>query len=497
MERSGGILLPVSSLPSDCGIGTLGEEARRFVRFLEEAGQSYWQILPIGPTGYGDSPYQSFSSFAGNPNFVDFDDLRKDGLLRKEEYEGIFWGDDPERVSYEEVKKGRDHVLRIAAARLMEHPPADYESFLSENDWWLPDYALFMAEKWDHGGGSFRDWEPALRRHDAETVRKEKQRLAGEIRYYESVQYLFRRQWDRLRTYAHGHGIELIGDVPIYVSPDSSDLWSHPELFQLDADGEMTAVAGCPPDSFSEDGQLWGNPLYDWEAMKKNGYSWWIRRIAYQFTIVDVLRIDHFRGFESYFAIPAGGRGPKDGSWKKGPGIGFFRTVEKSLGRLRLIAEDLGYLTPDVVEMVKESGYPGMKVLLFAFDKRDTGFGYKPHCYSPNCVVYTGTHDNETVAGWMKSAPAEFTAEAKEYLGLSEAEGCHWGFIRAAYTSVANLAVIPFQDFLGLDDGARINVPSTTSGNWVWRMRNDDMNRELAAKIKHWMVLTDRVRKES
>jgi 4-alpha-glucanotransferase len=496
MKRSGGILMPISSLPSKYGIGTLGAEARNFISFLREAGQSFWQILPTGPTGYGDSPYQSFSSFAGNPYLIDFDDLLEHGLLKKEEYDAADWGDDPTAVDYYRISLNRGNVLKKAVRRLLADPPEDFSVFLEKNRYWLPDYALFMAEKDDHGGGAFSGWERKIRMHDPETAAAERERLSDAVRYYEGVQYLFRVQWDALRDFAHRSGIRLIGDVPIYVSPDSSDLWGHPELFQLGSDGTMNEVAGCPPDKFSADGQLWGNPLYDWEAMKADGYDWWTKRIAHQFTIVDVLRIDHFRGFESYYEIPGNSDDAKIGRWRKGPGIEFFKTVEKKLGSLNIIAEDLGYLTPDVVELVRETGYPGMKVLLFAFDTRDTGYGYLPHCYGHNCVVYTGTHDNDTVEGWMKSAPEDCVRKAVEYLGLNEREGNHWGFIRTAYESVADLAVIPLQDFLGLDNSARINVPSTTGGNWVWRTDRESISRELAGKIRHWMEITDRLPRE-
>jgi len=493
MKRSGGILMPISSLPSPYGIGTLGEDARSFIRFLKEAGQSFWQILPTGPTGYGDSPYQSFSSFAGNPYLIDFDDLCRHGLLKTEEYNKIDWGKDPEKVDYYRISQERWKVLKKAVDRLIADPPGDYGAFLEKNRYWLPDYSLFMAEKNDHGGGAFSGWNKAIRLHDPETVRSERKRLSEEICYHEGVQYLFRIQWDALREFAHQNGIRLIGDVPIYVSPDSSDLWGHPELFQLSGDGSMNEVAGCPPDKFSASGQLWGNPLYDWDRMKRDGYDWWTRRIAHQFTIVDILRIDHFRGFESYYAIPGDSADARVGRWRKGPGIGFFRTIEKKLGHLNIIAEDLGYLTPDVAELVRNTGYPGMKVLLFAFDTRDTGYGYLPHSYPHNCVVYTGTHDNDTVEGWMKSAPEDCVKKASEYLALNEQEGSNWGFIRTAYESVADLAVIPLQDFLGLDDSARINVPSTTGGNWVWRTRKESISMELAGKIRHWMEITDRL----
>ncbi|HCW56094.1 MAG TPA: 4-alpha-glucanotransferase, partial [Erysipelotrichaceae bacterium] len=480
MNRRAGILMPISALPSPYGIGTLGKEACRFIDFLEKAGQSYWQILPTGPTGYGDSPYQSFSAFAGNPYFIDLDLLKKDGLLKAEEYRNIDWGSDPQRVDYGTIYNHRFAVLHLAADRLRKHLPDDYEDFCRQNAFWLDDYALFMAEKEAHQGVSFMGWEPSLRRHNPKAVARETERLADQIEFWKLIQYLFRKQWNDLRDYAHHHGIKLIGDVPIYVSPDSSDLWGHPDLFQLDRSGKPTEVAGCPPDGFSADGQLWGNPLYNWNRMKKDGYQWWAQRIAYQFTMIDVLRIDHFRGFESYYAIPYGETTARNGRWKKGPGIAFFKTMEQKLGHLDIIAEDLGFLTPEVIQMVKDTGYPGMKVLEFAFDPRDTGSGYLPHKFINNCVVYTGTHDNETVMGWMENSPRSFSEHAIDYLHLDEKEGYNWGFIRAAYMSVADLAVMQFQDLLGLGDEARFNVPSTTGNNWVWRAKKDDFTFALS-----------------
>ena len=493
MRRSAGILMPISALPSRYGIGTLGEAAYEFIDFLEAAGQSYWQILPIGPTGYGDSPYQSFSAFAGNPYFIDLDLLARDGWLKKEEYSEIHWGDDPGRTDYGTLYKRRFDVLRKAVKRLLADVPDDYEAFAEKNAFWLDDYALFMALKDAHQGKSFMLWEDDLRKRDEKALASARAGLKEEIAFYKGIQYFFFQQWALMRTYALDHGISLIGDVPIYVSPDSSDLWANPQLFQLDKDGRPTEVAGCPPDGFSADGQLWGNPLYNWEDMKKDGYAWWTKRISYQFELVDVLRIDHFRGFESYFAIPYGAVTARGGRWRKGPGIDFFRTIEKKLGHLNIIAEDLGFLTPEVIQMVKDTGYPGMKVLEFAFDPRDTGSGYLPHKFINNCVVYTGTHDNETVMGWMENSPESFSEHAIDYLHLDEKEGYNWGFIRAAYMSVADLAVMQFQDLLGLGDEARFNVPSTTGNNWVWRAKKEDFTFALSRKIRHMTGLYERL----
>ena len=494
--RSAGILLPITSLPSRYGIGTMGREARKFIDFLEKAGQSGWQILPLGPTGYGDSPYQSFSTFAGNPYLIDLDDLAKEGYLKPSEYRKISWGDDPKRVDYGLLYEKRFGVLRKAAERLELNPPADYASFLKKNAFWLEDYALFMAEKYEHGGISYQEWEEPLRLHEEKTIQKEKIRLKEEVSFWSALQYLFFHQYSSMKKYANAHGIGIIGDVPIYVSPDSSDIWANPELFQLGKDRRPKMVAGVPGDAFTPDGQLWGNPLYDWKKMKEDGYAWWTERIRYQSNLVDLLRIDHFRGFESYFAIPAEDQNARRGEWKKGPGIEFFRTVEKKLGKLNLIAEDLGFLTPEVIQMVKDTGYPGMKVLQFAFDPRDTGGGYLPHQYPRNCVVYAGTHDNDTIMGWVHSAPKPFVKRAEKYLHLDEKEGYNWGVLRGAYESVASLAVMQFQDILGLGSEGRINTPSTVGGNWTWRCEEGAFTGTLARKLRSWMELYGRLPRE-
>ena len=492
MARSAGVLMPITSLPSKFGIGTMGEAARKFIDFLEEAGQTWWQILPLGPTGYGDSPYQAFSSYAGNPYLIDLDDLKDAGLLDTSDYTSEDWGADPERVDYGQMYEHRFKVLKLAVQRFMENPPEDYETFLREESDWLPDYALFMAIKEEQGGRSWLEWPEELRRHQPEALREASDRLAEKLTFWKVIQYLFFRQWEHLSKYAHQHHVRIIGDLPIYVSPDSADAWADARQFQLDRDGRPTEVSGCPPDGFAADGQLWGNPLYDWDYMKTQGYDWWIRRIRYQFRLVDKLRIDHFRGFESYFAIPYGDKTARNGVWKKGPGMDLFRAIGHALGKVDLIAEDLGYLTPEVIQMVKDSGFPGMKVLQFAFDTRDTGTGYLPYQYTRNSVAYTGTHDNETVNGWIATAPRKDVELAERYLHLDPIEGAHWGFIRAVYGSVSDLAIIPMQDFLGLGHEARINTPSTTGNNWTWRASEDAFTPELARKIKDFTELYGR-----
>ena len=484
MNRRAGILMPISALPSPYGIGTLGKEACRFIDFLEKAGQSYWQILPTGPTGYGDSPYQSFSAFAGNPYFIDLDLLKKDGLLKAEEYRNIDWGSDPQRVDYGTIYNHRFAVLHLAADRLRKHLPDDYEDFCRQNAFWLDDYALFMAEKEAHQGVSFMGWEPSLRRHNPKAVARETERLADQIEFWKLIQYLFRKQWNDLRDYAHHHGIKLIGDVPIYVSPDSSDLWGHPDLFQLDRSGKPTEVAGCPPDGFSADGQLWGNPLYNWNRMKKDGYQWWAQRIAYQFTMIDVLRIDHFRGFESYYAIPYGETTARNGRWKKGPGIAFFKTMEQKLGHLDIIAEDLGFLTPEVIQMVKDTGYPGMKVLQFAFyENSDSAYLLQNHV--KNSVVYTGTHDNQTTLGWYQTLAKKDRDFLEKYTEITSWKNVCPVMIKLAMMSVSDTCVIPMQDYLELDDRARVNEPGSLGNNWKWRMSKDvtEQYKTLAERI--------------
>ncbi|MFG6372811.1 MAG: 4-alpha-glucanotransferase [Oscillospiraceae bacterium] len=491
--RRAGILMPISSLPSPYGIGTMGAEARAFVDFLAEGGQSCWQLLPIGPTGFGDSPYQSFSSFAGNPYFIDLDMLAGEGLLERAEYEGLSWGDDPARVDYGLLYQTRYPVLRKACRRLLEQGREDFFRFCAAEEDWLEDYALFMALKDKHGGVSWFDWEPELRLREPAALNKAKKELAVECAFWKAVQYLFFRQWKALKDYANLKGVSLLGDLPIYAAGDSADVWADQDQFQLDKEGRPTEVAGCPPDSFSADGQLWGNPLFDWEGMKKDGYSWWLRRIAFQFRLYDTLRIDHFRGFDSYYAIPYGETTAKNGRWRPGPGIEFFRRVNETLGEKDIIAEDLGFLTPSVRQLLKDSGYPGMKILEFAFDSRDGGNDYLPHCYTSHCVVYTGTHDNDTIMGWVATAPKEDVAFARDYLRLTEEEGYHWGMMRAAWASVAELAVMQFQDLLGLDSESRMNIPSTLGTNWQWRTLPGTYDHALAQRLRREVALYQRL----
>ncbi len=481
--RASGVLMHLTSLSSPHGIGTMGKEARAFADFLAAGGQRYWQLLPLGPTGYGDSPYQSFSTFAGNPYLIDLDSLAEEGLLTEPEYAGEDWGEDPQRVDFGLLYRKRYPVLKKAVRRLLERKEPEYETFLAENAHWLPDYALFMALKDAGGGTPWWQWPEELRRREPHALARTGEELREETDFWRGVQYLFFRQWQKLKEYVNGRGIGLIGDLPIYVALDSADVWAGPELFQLDRELVPTEVAGCPPDAFAVDGQLWGNPLFDWERMEADGYAWWIGRIAHQLRLYDMLRIDHFRGFESYYTIPFGEETARNGRWRPGPGMKLFRAVEAALGQKDIIAEDLGYLTPEVRQMLAESGFPGMKVLQFAFDSREES-DYLPHNYDKNCVVYVGTHDNDTALGWLDTVSPEDRRYAMDYLKLTGAEGYHWGLMRGAWASAARLAVVTAQDLLGLGSGARMNTPSTLGGNWQWRAMPGVFTEELAQRLR-------------
>ncbi|GHV27573.1 4-alpha-glucanotransferase [Spirochaetia bacterium] len=489
-ERAAGILLAVSSLPSRYGIGTFGEEGLRWVDFLKEAGQKYWQILPLGPTGWGDSPYQSFSAFAISPYYVDLDMLRDQSLLTGEELEAVHWGR-PNRVSYAAQYLHREKILRKAFVRFRENPSAHngaaFQEFREKHAPWLNDYSLFMALKRRNKGVSWLEWKGPLRFREAKALANYQKKLAEDIEYHSYVQYLAYTQWTHLKAYANSNGVSIIGDIPIYVAMDSADTWSNSELFQLDPQRRPIRVAGCPPDPFAAGGQLWGNPLYRWDILEQTGYAWWLTRLRTCMRLYDVTRIDHFRGFESYYSIPAADKDAGGGEWVKGPGHSFITAINRELPGANIIAEDLGYLTAEVRELLRASGYPGMKILQFAFDSRESS-DYMPHTFERHCVVYTGTHDNPTSLGWLKTARFEDVTLAMEYFGLRNIreaikEG-NWAFIRSVLGSVANLAIIPMQDYLGLGTNARMNAPSTTGGNnWRWRMNGGMLKSELAEKI--------------
>jgi 4-alpha-glucanotransferase len=452
---------------------------------LVKAGQTYWQILPLGPTGYGDSPYQSFSAFAGNPYFIDLDQLADEGLLQKEEYETLDFGTDETSVDYAKMYQQRFAILKRAFLRANLEQDEDFEAFCSDEEEWLEDYSLYMALKLHFDGKSWSEWEEEIRMRNQLILDVYREMYREEILFYKFLQYEFMKQWRKLKSYANRHGIWIIGDIPIYVAFDGSDSWSHPELFQFDEDGHPTRVAGCPPDAFSADGQLWGNPLYDWEYHKETGYAWWIKRMEHCFRLYDVVRVDHFRGFDEYYTIPYGDQTAAGGSWRKGPGMKLFWALKEHFGEVAIIAEDLGYLTESVMQLVRETGYPGMKVMEFAFDSREAG-DYMPYNYTRNCVVYTGTHDNQTLAAWYEELTEEDREKADTYLNL---KGCSrqeivWAFIRLTLGSVADTAIIPMQDYLCLGAEARMNQPSTLGKNWKWRMRSDAFSDALADKIR-------------
>ena len=482
MKRKSGILLPIFSLPSKYGIGALSKEAYEFVDFLKKAGQSYWQILPLGPTGYGDSPYQSFSTFAGNPYFIDLEELIQDGYLTKEECKAPVWSGHPCYVDYDKIFDARFVLLRKAYERSKANPPADMELFLQENALWVEDYALFMALKDGFEGKAWNEWPEDIKLRKPKALAKYRKQYEDDIRYYIFQQYYFAKQWKALKEYANQKGISIVGDIPIYVAFDSADTWANPELFQLDDLCTPIAVAGCPPDFFSATGQLWGNPLYRWDYHKKTGYDWWMRRMAHCFGLYDVVRIDHFRGFDEYYSIPYGDPTAEFGHWEKGPGYELFDVMKKKLGKKEVIAEDLGFLTPSVLKLVAKTGYPGMKIIEFAFDD-DEQNAYLPHNYKQNCIVYTGTHDNDTVLGWFSSLGRKSRAFAKRYVGIRGRKEVNWQFIRLAMASVADTCIIPMQDYLGLGKEARINTPSTLGTNWKWRMAEGALTDELAARI--------------
>ncbi len=497
--RACGVLLPIFSLASEYGIGTFSKEAYDFVDFLEKAGQRYWQILPLGPTSYGDSPYQSFSTFAGNPYFIDITELISLGLLTREEADKYDFGESDEYIDYEKMYKSRFRLLMSAFENLDKATNAkaiskEFEDFKKspDNDW-LQDYSLFMALKNANGGRSWNTWEEGIRLRKKEAIKEALVKYADEVEFYSFLQFLFLKQWSALKKYANGKGIEIIGDIPIYVAFDSADTWANPELFQLDKENTPIDVAGCPPDAFSATGQLWGNPLYKWDYHKKTGYKWWMKRIGHCYKLYDVVRIDHFRGFDEYYAIPYGNPTAEIGEWRKGPGYELFETMKRELGDKKVIAEDLGYLTPSVIKLVKKTGFPGMKILQFAFDSREES-DYLPHNYTKNCIVYTGTHDNETTRGWFDNLPRADKKFCKEYLGIHYAKDAVWELIRAAFASVSDTAIIPMQDYLELDMSARVNTPSTLGGNWVWRMKKDALTDELCGKMHDFARIYGRLR---
>ncbi len=480
--RASGILLHISSLSGEYGIGKLGKEAYAFADFLKKAGQHYWQILPVSPTSYGDSPYQSFSVFAGNPYFIDLETLEKDGLLKPKDYKNIKWGD-PSVVDYGFIYEKLYPILKKAYKAYAKKGGAELEEFIAENPW-VKDYGLFMALKFAHGGKAWYDWEEPLRLREPEAVAAAFEKYAEDVDFHAFLQYEYSVQWHSLKAYVNGLGINFIGDIPIYVAYDSVEVWTQPELFLLDEDRKPIDVAGCPPDVFAKKGQLWGNPLYRWDYHEEQGFAWWIERLKAACTTYDMVRIDHFRGFESYYCIPYGNEDAVIGEWRKGPGMKLFNAMKDALGKQSIIAEDLGFITKEVAKLLKASGYPGMKVLQFAFDS-DAANPYLPHNYtSSNCVCYTGTHDNETAMGWVHGNKRKTLKYCREYLNIKRNNEIPWAMIRAAWGSIAETAVAQMQDFLELDSWARMNIPSTLGGNWQWRMVGGELTDELAERIR-------------
>ena len=503
--RESGILMPVSSLPGPYGIGCFGAEALKFVDFLAAAGQHIWQLLPLSPTGYGDSPYQSCSAFAGNPYFIDLDALKADGLLTAAQLKAEPWGTDPLSVDYGTLYTSRYKVLRAAYAAWREkyagrfgcahYYPDDYYAFTLTNESWLNDYALYMALKTANGMKSWAEWPREYRLRDAGALAEFAAGQEEEIGFWKFLQYEFAVQWKKVKDYANEKGIKILGDIPIYVSADSVDAWVGGELFELDAQGGFARVAGCPPDYFSADGQLWGNPLYNWPYHKQTGYAWWVRRVRHALGIYDLLRIDHFRGFDTYWAIPAGSPTARTGKWENGPGMDLFRALEAALGKLPIIAEDLGDLVPSVRKLLADSTFPGMKVLQFAFGGGDNE--YLPHNHVKNSVVYPGTHDNTTLTDWwVNAAPAKEKANAAAYLHLTpckptakevaavRTDAARTALLRAALGSVADRAIIPMADWLGLGAEAHLNTPGKLGGNWAWRAAEGFDTALLAGRIE-------------
>jgi len=484
-------MMHISSLPGKYGIGDFGKEAYNFIDFLVNSGQKNWQILPLGVTGYGDSPYQCFSAFAGNPYFIDLDEFITEGYLTEEDIREYDLGKDPNNVNYGLLYDNKMQILRRAYSQAKTEIYNKLKGFYKNNSDWLIEFALFMSIKAKHGNKSWMQWPDNYKDIKSQAVTDFEHQNMDEVYFWVFTQFYFFNQWKGLKNYANVNGVSIIGDLPMYVAEDSVDVWGNPEIFKLDGKLLPLTVSGCPPDAFSKTGQLWGNPISDWDAMEKQGYKWWVNRIKHSFDLFDCLRIDHFRGFEAYWEVNYGSKTAEIGKWTKGPGIKLFQKIHEELGQLNIIAEDLGFITDNVHRLIEQTGFPGMKVLQFAFDTREES-DYLPHNYNNNCVVYTGTHDNHTAMGWFENIPKYDFDYAVKYLKLNYDEGLNWGFIRGAWSSVAYLALAPMQDFLGLTDESRTNIPSTIGGNWTWRMRKEDLTDDLAEKIRNLTKLYGR-----
>lgn len=490
-ERSSGILLHITSLPSPYGIGDLGQEAYQFVDFLQKAGQKHWQILPLGMTGYGGSPYQCFSAFAGSPYLIALDELIAKRYLSKHEVNLHPLFQDQEIVDYDLIYKNKIRLLRTAYNNSKDILHEKLEDYYQTHLYFLRDFALYMSLRTHYKDLSHLEWKEEHRSPHTKEIQDFEKHHSDEIFFWIYTQYLFSKQWKKLKQYANTKGIRIIGDIPFYVAFDSSDVWAHPNFFKLKKDGSPAFVAGCPPDFFSDEGQLWGNPIYHWKNLKKDGYRWWIERIRHSFEEVDILRIDHFRGFESFWQIKYGSQNAVNGKWILGPGYQFFKKIDEALGKKDIIAEDLGMLTERVYHLIRKTGYPGMRILQFAFSI-DEDSSYLPHHLEKNSIVYTGTHDNDTVFGWLSSMRKEDFDFAKKYMRLNRTEGYSFGVIRTAWSSPSYLAIAPMQDFLGLDSRSRMNTPSTVGGNWQWRLKKEDLTEELAIKIRELTKLYGR-----
>lgn len=481
--RKSGILLHISSLPSEYGIGKMGKHAFEFVDFLVKSGVKLWQILPLSPTSYGDSPYQSFSVNAGNPYFIDFEILEGDGLLEAEDYKNIVWDTETDKVDYALIYDKCFDVLRIAYSRFKASKFPAYKKFCDKNKNWLDEYALFMALKFENDGKAWYEWGKDISMHRKKAVAEAKKRLKKEIGFFKFLQFEFSRQWSELKKYANDNGIEIVGDIPIYCAYDSVEVWSDHKLFMLDTKRRPVSVAGCPPDEFSPLGQLWGNPLYNWDYHGDTDFEWWTNRLAAASELYDIVRIDHFRGFESFYAIPYGKEDATEGEWMKGPNCPFFYNIEEKLDRLNLIAEDLGFITPEVREMLRLCGYPGMKVLQFGFSGGDNE--HLPHNFTTSkCIAYTGTHDNETLNGWVTAMDKKSLKFAKRYLNVRKKSEIPMAVVRAAWGSIADVAVAQMQDFLDSPKEGRMNTPSTLGNNWQFRTKSEQFTPQLAKKIK-------------
>lgn len=477
-KRLCGVLLPIFSLHGEQGIGTFGKSAKKFIDYVSKSGMKYWQILPLQNTTIDNSPYTSYSAMAGNPLFIDLDELQNDGYLKKEDYINIDWGQKNGEIDYKKVRAGKNKVFEKLYENFIENIPLDFQNFCEKEQYWLDDYALFMSLH-DAFDSEFMSWPKEYKFRNFDALEKFRHKHKDEITYHKMLQYFFFKQWINLREYANIKSVALIGDIPFYVAHDSADLWSNPEYFWLDENLDLVEVAGCPPDLFSEKGQLWNNPVYEWENLKDHEYDWWMQRLKVAFEFYDILRIDHFRGFESFYCIPSGCEDARNGTWRKGPGYDFFATLESKLGKRQIIAEDLGFITSEVKDLLTQCGYPGMKILQFAFDSRDESDGdFLPYNYVKNSVVYANNHDNDTTCGWINTAKKADVKLAKEYYDVVDDNDLCEAFLYQILSSVSNTCILSVQDLLGLGSEARINTPSTNGKyNWKWRLSEDQFNQ--------------------